>query len=165
MFEVDGLVTLLLLGLWIYCIFDVIATDAAAMRNLPKGVWLMIVLILPDVGSIAWLLLGRPERTGWRPGDTEARRRLPRARPVGPEDSADFIARLEARDRMLAAWAEEDRAKQLEPGRPPDEPVGSMHTEQERERLAAWEADLARREAELRGDEDPPADPPSTPSV
>jgi hypothetical protein len=142
--DVEGLVALLLFGLWIYCIFDVIATDSSMMRNLPKGIWLIIVLLLPDVGSIAWLLLGRPQRVGWRPGDSEVRRSAPRVRPVGPEDSADFIARIEARDRMLAAWAEEDQAKR------PESLTGSAPTEQDRRRLEEWEADLARREAELR---------------
>jgi hypothetical protein len=72
---------------------------------------------------------------------------------VGPEDSSDFIARMDARDRMLAAWAEEDKSKAL------DKPAGSAPTEQERARLAAWEADLARREAELRRDDGPTAEP------
>jgi hypothetical protein len=148
-FELDGLglVGFLLLGLWIYCIFDVIASDQAAIRNLPKGIWLVIVLMLPDIGSIAWLLLGRPERAGWRPGDPSTR--APRPRAVGPEDASDFMGRLEARDRMLAAWAEEDNAKAL--GRPGD----TAPTDEEKARLAEWEADLARREAELRRAEGP----------
>jgi Phospholipase_D-nuclease N-terminal len=148
-FTLDGLgiVGILLLGLWIYCIFDVIASDQATIRNLPKGMWLVIVLILPDIGSIAWLLLGRPEKAGWRPGDPSIR--FPRPRAVGPEDRSDFIARMEARDRLLAAWAEEDRTKAI------DKPTGSAPTEQERARLAAWEADLARREAELRPTDGP----------
>jgi hypothetical protein len=152
-FTLDGLgiVGFLLLGLWIYCIFDVIASDQATIRNLPKGIWLVIVLILPDIGSIAWLLLGRPEKAGWRPGDPTAR--SPRFRPVGPEDSSDFIARMDARDRMLAAWAEEDQSKAL------DKPTGSAPTEKDRARLAAWEADLARREDELRRTEGPTAEP------
>ena len=75
MFTLDGvgLVGILLLGLWVYCIFDVIAGDQAVIRNLPKGIWLVVVLILPDIGSIAWLLLGRPEKAGWRPGDPTIR--------------------------------------------------------------------------------------------
>ena len=85
----EGLIPVLLLGLWVYCILDVIASDDVLMRNLPKGVWLMIVIFLPDVGSLAWLLLGRPLYAGWRPGDTT--RRAPR-RVIGPEDRADFAA-------------------------------------------------------------------------
>jgi hypothetical protein len=56
----EGLIPVLMLALWIYCIFDVIASDDVLIRNLPKGMWLLIVIFLPDVGSLAWLLLGRP---------------------------------------------------------------------------------------------------------
>jgi phospholipase D-like protein len=47
--------------LWIYCIYDVITTDAAIIRHLPKMVWLILVIILGDIGSILWLALGRPQ--------------------------------------------------------------------------------------------------------
>jgi hypothetical protein len=75
---------LLALGLWVYCIFDVIATEEMLIRNLPKTVWLLIVLFVPTVGALAWLLLGRPLYAGFRPGDTSPRRP---SRPVrGPDD-------------------------------------------------------------------------------
>ena len=82
-----GLVGLLLLGLWVYCIFDVIAAESVLVRNLPKTAWLLIVVFLPDIGAIAWLGLGRPQFAGWRPGATGAQ--SPR-RPVGPEDLPSF---------------------------------------------------------------------------
>jgi hypothetical protein len=120
----EGLVPLLLLGLWIYCIFDVIAGDDVLIRNLPKGMWLLIVIFLPDVGSLAWLLLGRPLYAGWRPGDTT--RRAPR-RVVGPEDRDDFPT------------------GPVPPPRPQPRPLGSRADE-----LAAWEEQLRQREEELR---------------
>jgi Phospholipase_D-nuclease N-terminal len=116
----EGLVPVLLLGLWIYCIFDVIATDDVLVRNLPKGLWLLIVIFLPDIGSLAWLLLGRPLYAGWRPGDTT--RRTPK-RVLGPEDRDDFPTRLP----------------------PPPRPLPSREDE-----LADWEERLRRREEELR---------------
>ena len=122
-----GLIGFLLIALWIYCILDVIATDEVLMRGLPKMAWLIIVVILPDIGSIAWLALGRPVFAGWRPGDTTGRQTR---RVVGPEDRDDFPS--------------------------------SKSSSSDRERLEAWEADLKRRERELRrdGPEDPP--PPTT---
>ncbi len=122
-----GLIGFLLIALWIYCIFDVIATEEMLMRSLNKGVWLMIVIFLPDIGSIAWLALGRPAFAGWRPGDTEGRATK---RVTGPEDRIDF----------------------------------SSGPPQDRARLEAWEAELERREQELRGQEhkDGPEQPPFT---
>jgi hypothetical protein len=54
---------LLVLGLWIFCLLDVITTDEYACRNLPKGLWVLVVLLLPDIGSILWLIAGRPRIT------------------------------------------------------------------------------------------------------
>jgi hypothetical protein len=108
-----GVVSIALLGLWLYCIFDVIASDEVLVRNLPKGLWLLIVIFLPDVGSLAWLLLGRPLYAGWRPGDTT--RRTPK-RVIGPEDRDDFPTRrppaLPSREQELADW--EDRLRRRE---------------------------------------------------
>lgn len=86
-FAGGGLIGFLLIALWLYCIFDVIATDEVLIRSLPKLVWLFIVIIIPSIGSIAWLALGRPQFAGWRPGDTEGRATR---RVVGPEDRPDF---------------------------------------------------------------------------
>ena len=106
-----GFVPLVLLALWAYCVFDVIASDEALIRNLPKGIWLVIVIFLPDVGSLAWLALGRPLYAGWRPGDTSSRR--PPSRAVGPEDRADFPVR-EDREERLRQWEENLRRREDE---------------------------------------------------
>ncbi|WP_090012247.1 PLDc N-terminal domain-containing protein [Lentzea albidocapillata] len=55
-----GLFGVLMLGLTIFAVVDVITTDEGSVRNLPKMVWLLLVLLFPLVGSIAWLLAGRP---------------------------------------------------------------------------------------------------------
>jgi hypothetical protein len=47
--------------LFVYCLVEVIQTPEIAMRNLPKTVWLLLVLFFPFVGSVAWLAAGRPE--------------------------------------------------------------------------------------------------------
>ena len=60
MLYVDGFFGLVMLGLWIFCIVEVITTPEADCRNLPKLLWLLIVVVLPTVGSLAWLIAGRP---------------------------------------------------------------------------------------------------------
>jgi hypothetical protein len=119
----DGVVGLALLVLWIFCILDVISTEEVLCRNLPKYVWLLIVIILPDVGSIAWLLLGRPVGAGFRLGSQVGVYR-PQKRAIGPEDSPDFLAsierkRLEGRAQELRRREEELRRKENE-GDSPD---------------------------------------------
>ena len=126
-FAGGGLIGFLLIALWLYCIFDVIATDEILIRSLPKMAWLFIVILIPDIGSVAWLALGRPQFAGWRPGDTEGRQTR---RVVGPEDRPDFSG-------------------------------GSGSRAADANRLEAWEADLQRREQELRRQK--PDDPPTPP--
>jgi len=59
----DGLFGLLLLGLWIFCLADVVTTKRGTCRTLPKPLWLALVLLLPLAGSIIWLMAGRPQAT------------------------------------------------------------------------------------------------------
>jgi Phospholipase_D-nuclease N-terminal len=70
-----GLVFLLLVGLWIYALIDCATTDSAAVRNLPKFVWLLIVIFVPTFGSLLWLLLGRPTAAVGSVRSTDYRRR------------------------------------------------------------------------------------------
>ena len=116
MIDVEGLVGVALLLLWVYCIFDVIATDGAVVRNLPKPMWLFIVLLLPDIGALGWLLLGRPERAGWRPGDTAVReqRWAGGSRPRGPDDVGRPDEAMLERDRLIAQWEAEEVARKQE---------------------------------------------------
>ncbi|MFL6119841.1 PLD nuclease N-terminal domain-containing protein [Actinophytocola sp.] len=60
MFYFEGLFGLFTLGLWLFCLIDVITTSDGDTRNLPKIGWLLIVLFFPLVGSIVWLVAGRP---------------------------------------------------------------------------------------------------------
>jgi len=116
--EAEGLVFLILFAFWIWAILDVIATDSGLCRNLPKGVWLILVLLLPAIGSLAWLLLGRPEKGSWRPGSTDYS--TPR-RPIAYEDHPRYSAtpeitdrRSQELDRRLDAWEAEQRVKKAE---------------------------------------------------
>ena len=118
MIRAYGVLGLLAFLLWIYCIFDVIAAEDALVRNLPKMAWLIVVIIIPTAGAVAWLVLGRPPNVSFRPGSSDYR--APR-RPVGPEDAADFPARMDDRLRDLRSWEEdlkrrEDEVRRREQG-------------------------------------------------
>ena len=116
MLYAGGLVGLVVLVLWIYCILDVISTDETVARNLPKILWLLIVIFLPTIGSISWLLLGRPQRASFAPGGSmyrpEPRRGQDRwgSRSLGvlaPDDDPRFLAQLNDRAKRLRDWEED----------------------------------------------------------
>jgi len=98
----DGVFGLVLLCLWLFCLFDVITTNPALCRNLPKLLWLVIVLLLPDLGSIAWLVAGHPWQQQQRTPTGAAARYPEYDRPgrhaaANPDDDEEFLAGLRAR--------------------------------------------------------------------
>jgi hypothetical protein len=108
---------LILLILWIFCIVDVIMTDEWRVRNMPKGLWLVIVLLLPDIGSVLWLIAGHP----WQ--QPVAKSRIAQEFPeydrpgrhvaANPEDDAEFLRGLRARaEEQRRKAAQERRARE-----------------------------------------------------
>jgi hypothetical protein len=97
-----GAFGLIVMGLWIFCLVDVITTIDGTTRNLPKMGWLLIVLLLPLIGSILWLVAGRPERVGGSHYQGP-RSRFPEYERPGrhvaqtPEDDAEFLRKCRER--------------------------------------------------------------------
>jgi hypothetical protein len=119
---IGGVVGIGFLVLWIYCIYDVITTDDAIIRHLPKLLWLLIVFFLPDIGSLLWLGLGRP--------------RVWTRRAHNPERHGQSRSSLNPVDPLS------DRALDgLDP---------IVRHREEQARLRLWEAQLQRREEEVK---------------
>lgn len=93
---------------------DVITTDSALCRSLPKMAWLIIVLLLPDINSLAGLVAGRVwnDAQAGGPGGlpdkgntgraTPSTRSAPASRPGyaaagNPDDDEEFLARVRRR--------------------------------------------------------------------
>lgn len=108
------LVPLLALAVWAYCVFDVIATDESRVQHLPKLPWLLIVLLFPVIGAVAWLVLGRPYGASFRPGGPPRPtwappQNLPRHR-LPTED----LPPLESREEALRRYYEEKEKRERE---------------------------------------------------
>lgn len=126
-----GLPVLLELGLTIFCLIDCVQSPEISIRNLPKWAWIVLILFFPLIGAIAWLVAGRPSRAR---GDDYVtgypEYRHDRRAPLGPDDDPAYLRDL-----------------------------GRVNDEHE-QMLKQWEADLRRREKDLRrGDEQPPTGP------
>jgi hypothetical protein len=110
-------------ALWVYCLVSVISTTEDRVRHLPKIAWILIVLFFPFVGSVAWLVAGRPRA---RP-----RSRLERSAPEFPEydrpgrAAASDPAKDEEFLRKVRERAEEQRrryeqSKKVDPDEEPE---------------------------------------------
>lgn len=119
---------LLMLALWIYAFIDCVLTPEEEVRHLPKVAWVLIVLLFGEVflGPVAWLAVGKDRRGaaarrhGSTPSEWHRNHRMASGPVVPPDDNPEFLRSLREENR---------RDEQL---------------------LKNWEADLRRREEELR---------------
>ncbi|WP_327090597.1 PLD nuclease N-terminal domain-containing protein [Nonomuraea sp. NBC_01738] len=94
-YEGLGLITLVL---WIYCLFDAITTPEGACRNLPKVLWVIAVLLFPLVGSLLWLIAGRPQTQPRPPASRFPEYDRPgRFVASNPDDDEAFLRQLRER--------------------------------------------------------------------
>ena len=109
----DGALGIALTLFWVYSVLEVITTDESRMRNLPKITWLFIVILLFDIGAVAWWVAGRPQGPArslpykGNAGIPPEYDRPGRATASSPDDDAAFLAQLRMR-------AEEQRKRAAE---------------------------------------------------
>ena len=125
MIRAEGTLFLLLLALDIFCVIDLIQSREDEVRNLPKIVWLLLILFFPPIGSIAWLAAGRPQRgPGPRSAYERATPHYPeydrpgRAAGMSEESDEEFLRRVRERaeEQRRKAAEEKKRREQEEQG-------------------------------------------------
>jgi hypothetical protein len=88
------------LALMIYAIIDCAADDDADRVGLRKPIWIVLIILLPVFGSLAWLAaskIAKPRtrpRTAAGPPGALPRRTPRRPGPLAPDDNPDFLRHL-----------------------------------------------------------------------
>ncbi len=118
-----GLLFVVDLLLVVVALIDCLSTDESDVRNLPKLAWVFIILLFSPVGAIVWFVAGRPRKAAAGRGGAW---------------------------RPGAGFPEAERPRR--PVAPDDDPefLAGLAKQEDQELLAQWEADLKRREEELR---------------
>ena len=100
MARIELVVALVVLVLELYAIVNCILTPDSQVKGVPKVLWLVLIVLLPLLGSVLWLGVGR-DRTAPAPG----------GRPVGsaPAVSPSGYAAMTAEERIRRM--EEDLAR------------------------------------------------------
>ncbi|MCF6376621.1 PLD nuclease N-terminal domain-containing protein [Nocardioides KLBMP 9356] len=100
--------------LCVFCVVQAITSRDDEIRNLPKLWWIVLILFFPFVGSVAWLVAGRPLTTPRRLGPHERSAsafpeydRPGRFAAADPEADEEFLRKVRER-------AEEQRRKYRE---------------------------------------------------
>ena len=109
----EGLAALAELCLVVYCVLEVITTPEDRVRNLPKLLWLALVIFLPIIGPVSWLVSGRPRgppRSLPYKGNTGLPPAPRPARASSPDDDADFLDGLRRRAEEQRRRARDDDA-------------------------------------------------------
>lgn len=111
------------IALAICALISCLSTEEGEIRALPRIVWVLIILFFPLLGSIAWFATGRPATPGAARPHWRPGSGFPEAerpRQVAPDDNPEFL-------RSLGGQSKSDQ-----------------------EMFARWEADLRRREEDIR---------------
>ena len=85
-------------ALTVYALVDLFITASNRLRAFPKPVWIAIIVVLPVVGPLLWLFIGKnkPHRT---------------TPPVAPDDDPRFLGGLgESAEERIRRLEEELRA-------------------------------------------------------
>lgn len=137
----------LAVGVIIYSLIDCSRSDARDIRGLRRGPWLAIILLLPVIGGILWLSLGRPRYAS--PGSVPTRGK-------GPDDDPEFLRQLDRWRRQ----AERERQAREQSGqdRTDDAPSG-------REQAPDQDRDSSSDDPSQAPDDDAPGDPGADPSA
>ncbi len=108
-------------ALGVYCLIDVIGRGSGEIRNLPKVGWIVLILLFPLVGSIAWLVAGRPRGEGGRSRHERPVPQFPeydrpgRAAATSPEDDEEFLRTVRERaEEQRRAYREAQLAAEKE---------------------------------------------------
>ncbi|MET0417085.1 MAG: PLD nuclease N-terminal domain-containing protein [Actinoplanes sp.] len=78
--------------------------SADRVRNAPRPVWVLVIILIPVIGPLSYFVWGRPQPP---PSEGGTVRRAPR--PASPDDDPDFLRSMDTeqsrRDReTLAQW-------------------------------------------------------------
>ncbi|WP_337003758.1 MULTISPECIES: PLDc N-terminal domain-containing protein [unclassified Microbacterium] len=102
------LFSLLVIALMIGALIDIITRDNSLVKHLPKFVWIIVVILLPLIGSILWFAVGREwgESGIAIPRMRRPERTAPRTdvRPAPPTDTRTTEQQIADLDREIEEW-------------------------------------------------------------
>jgi hypothetical protein len=84
--KVQLIVLVLSIAIQLYGLIDCAQREDSDVRRLPRWGWLIIIVLIPTLGAVAYLVAGRPKRPG--NGGKKPKR------SIAPDDDPDFLRGL-----------------------------------------------------------------------
>lgn len=82
-----GIIAVLSIALSIFALSDCVQTEDEKIRGLPKWAWIVLIVLIPWVGPITWLFVGKERNLGGGPPRRQG--------PLAPDEDPDFLRRLD----------------------------------------------------------------------
>lgn len=117
-------------GVMIYALIEAISTPSDRTRIMPKGIWIVVIILVPLIGGVLWLLFGN-ENSYLASTVQGFQKTSGPTRPTTPDDDEEFLRSLDVQRNQKRRDEELDRR----------------------------ERELRRREAELEDDSDEDQNP------
>ena len=106
-----GLGLLLMVG----ALIDIIRAESWAIRHLDKSIWIIIVILLPLIGSVLWFAIGRDYGQSIDLGSFgDPRRREASISGDGNAGEGTTERELAALEREIERYEQDDRLRRLE---------------------------------------------------
>jgi hypothetical protein len=80
---------LLLFGLVVYSVIGIVRSEDSERLNVPRALWVLLVVLVPLLGSIVWIAVSTTHRATQPPA-----RRASRG-PSAPDDDDEFLWRID----------------------------------------------------------------------
>ncbi|EON32886.1 hypothetical protein GTC6_11016 [Gordonia terrae C-6] len=106
---------LIYLAILVVALIDIIKTDDAAVRGLPKFAWVVLVVMIPLAGALVWLAVGRPtaderpRRQSGAAGEFPEYNHPSRYIPRDPEADLEFLRQVRERAEQQRRTAREQQ--------------------------------------------------------
>jgi len=82
------------LGVMIYALIEAFSTPSDRTRIMPKGIWIVVIILIPLVGGVLWLLFGN-ENAYLASTVQGFKKTTGPSRPTNPDDDEEFLRSLD----------------------------------------------------------------------
>ena len=88
-------ISLIYIGIMVWAIADILLIDSSRVRGMPKGGWVFLVVVLPLIGSVLWVTIGRERSEAPNHGRyRDQPMGVAAGRSPSPDDDPAFLQRL-----------------------------------------------------------------------
>lgn len=98
----------------IYALVDLFMTHTPRVRAFPKPLWIAVIVVLPVLGPVLWLLVGKAKGKK-RPAPSTGRT---------PDDDASFLSAIDREESDERIRRLEEELRKLDDEGPSEEPSG-----------------------------------------